>query len=78
LKTTFFIEDNGCGISEADLPHIKEKFYKGKSSNSQNGLGLSIADEIIRLMKGELEIHSELHKGTKVTITLPKEEMNSQ
>ena len=43
----FVIEDNGCGISEEDLPRVKEKFFKGKNSNSQNGIGLSICNEII-------------------------------
>ena len=56
----FIIEDNGCGISEEDLPRVKEKFFKGKNSNSKNGIGLSICDEIIKLHKGELNIYSKL------------------
>ncbi|WP_129598386.1 sensor histidine kinase [Anaerophilus nitritogenes] len=67
------IEDNGCGISQEDLPKVKEKFYKGKNSKSQNGIGLSICDEIIKLHKGEFKIQSELNKGTKIQILLPIE-----
>jgi signal transduction histidine kinase len=67
----FYVEDTGCGISEEELPRIKEKFYKGKSSKSQTGLGLSISDEIIKLMGGTIEIKSELDKGTQLKVSLP-------
>jgi len=70
----FYIEDSGCGIPQEELHRVKEKFYKGKSSKSQNGIGLSISDEIIRLMKGKLEISSEVGRGTRITITLPRKE----
>lgn len=70
----FHIKDTGCGIAEEELPKIKEKFYKGKSSKSQNGIGLSICDEIIRLMYGTLEIKSRMDQGTEVLITLPQQE----
>ncbi len=67
------VEDNGCGISEEDLPYIKEKFYKGKNSKSHSGLGLSICDEIIKLHDGSMEIESKINEGTKITISLPIE-----
>ena len=67
----FIIEDNGCGISEEDLPRVKEKFFKGKNSNSKNGIGLSICDEIIKLHNGEFNIYSKLGIGTKVEIIIP-------
>ncbi|MDU4892151.1 MAG: HAMP domain-containing sensor histidine kinase [Clostridium sp.] len=66
------IEDEGYGISRQDLPHVKEKFYKGRNVNSSNGIGLSICDEIIGLHGGRFEIESELGEGTKVTISLPR------
>ena len=69
----FYITDNGCGIPAEELPRVKEKFFKGKTSKSQNGIGLSLSDEIIRLMKGKLEIASQVGQGTRVTITLPQE-----
>ncbi|AOT68194.1 sensor histidine kinase [Geosporobacter ferrireducens] len=70
----FHIRDTGCGIPEEELPKIKEKFYKGKSSKSKNGIGLSICDEIIKRMNGKLEITSKLNVGTEVAIILPLQE----
>jgi signal transduction histidine kinase len=70
-KVIFQVEDNGCGISSEELPLVKEKFYKGKNSRSQTGLGLSICDEIVRLHQGELTIESQPDKGTLVTVRLP-------
>lgn len=67
------IEDTGSGISKDELPKVKEKFYKGKSSKSKNGIGLSICDEIINLHNGQFIIESELNKGTKVSVILPIE-----
>jgi len=69
----FTIADRGCGIAAEELPMVKEKFYKGKSSRSKNGIGLSICEEIVTLMKGRLEISSEVNLGTTVVITLPRE-----
>jgi len=65
------VKDNGCGISNEDLPYVKEKFYKGKSSKSKNGLGLSICDEIVKLHGGKLEIKSRQGEGTEVWVMLP-------
>lgn len=70
----FTIADTGCGIAPEELSMVKEKFYKGKSSRSKNGIGLSICQEIVGLMGGELEIDSELNQGTRVLIRLPKGE----
>lgn len=70
----FTILDTGCGITVDELPMVKEKFYKGRSSRSKNGIGLSICEEIVNLMGGKLEIASELNQGTKVFIILPKGE----
>lgn len=65
--------DNGYGIDEEDLPYIKEKFYKGKNSKSNSGLGLAICDEIVKLHQGSLEIESKLNQGTRVTVAIPIE-----
>lgn len=70
----FTITDNGCGIRDEELPMVKEKFYKGRSSHSKNGIGLSICEEIVNLMGGKLEISSVLNQGTSVVISLPKGE----
>lgn len=68
----FTIKDTGCGIADEELPMVKEKFYKGKSSRSKNGIGLSICEEIVNLMGGKLEITSEVNQGTVVVINLIK------
>ncbi|HHV50692.1 MAG TPA: HAMP domain-containing histidine kinase [Clostridiales bacterium] len=65
------ISDTGVGISKEDLPNIKKKFYKANRSRPGSGIGLALADEIIRRHKGRLEIDSEENVGTTVTITLP-------
>ncbi len=67
------VTDNGVGISPEDLPHVKEKFYKANTTVRGSGIGLAVADEIIKLHNGGLKIESTLGEGTKVTITLPIE-----
>lgn len=67
------IEDKGCGISSQDLPYIKDKFYKANMSIRGSGIGLSVADEIIRQHDGKLLITSTVDVGTTVTIILPKD-----
>ncbi|WP_242847828.1 sensor histidine kinase [Fervidicella metallireducens] len=70
------IKDNGAGIPEDELPYVKDKFFKGKSSKSKNGIGLAICDEIIRQHGGILDIKSKVNQGTEVVIRLPYTEAN--
>ena len=65
------ISDTGVGIPKEDLPNIKAKFYKANKTRPGSGIGLALADEIIRRHKGRLEIESEEGVGTTVIITLP-------
>ncbi len=65
------VTDSGYGISPEDLPRVTEKFYKGKSSKSKNGIGLSICDEIVKLHNGTMEFQSKLDMGTKVIVKIP-------
>ena len=65
------VSDTGCGISETDLPHIKEKFYKPNGSVKGSGIGLAVCDELIGLHNGKLNIYSKLNEGTTVEIILP-------
>lgn len=65
------ISDSGVGIAKADLPNVKNKFYKANRTRPGSGIGLALADEIVRRHKGKLEIESEEGVGTTVTITLP-------
>lgn len=68
---TITVSDTGCGIAPADLPKVKAKFYKANSTRHGSGIGLAVADEIIAMHGGTLELESELNVGTTVTITLP-------
>lgn len=65
------IRDDGCGISEADLPHITEKFYKANTSVRGSGIGLAVVSELIERHGGTLHIESKQGVGTKVFVTLP-------
>ncbi len=65
------ITDTGCGIPAEDLPKVKEKFYKANQKVNGSGIGLAVADEIMQLHKGKLDIESGVGVGTTVTITLP-------
>ena len=63
------IEDNGGGIDDEDLPHIFEKFYKGKNSdNESSGIGLSLSKSIIEKSHGYIDVESKVGKGTKFII----------
>ena len=63
--------DYGNGIPEDELPHVKEKFYKGSSKNRGTGIGLAVCDEIITRHNGSLDINNAEGGGCIVTITLP-------
>lgn len=62
------VSDNGPGIPPEELPYVKDKFFKGKNSNSHSGIGLSICDEIMTLHDGIFNIESEMGQGTKATV----------
>ena len=65
------ISDTGCGISPQDLPKIKTKFYKANYTRRGSGIGLAVADEIIAMHGGKLDILSKQGVGTTVKIILP-------
>ena len=68
------VEDGGPGIDPADLPHIFEPFYRGKSAQAGQthgtGLGLSLARDIAEGMGGRLEVASEPGRGSTFTLEL--------
>ena len=68
------IRDYGAGIPEAELPFVKQKFYKGSSKARGSGIGLAVCDEIINLHNGTFEIANAEGGGTVVTIRLPEKE----
>ena len=71
-KVKLIIEDFGVGISEKALPHIFERFYREDESRNREiksyGLGLSIVKEIINLLDIDIQVESQLGKGTKITL----------
>ena len=62
-------KDKGSGITKEDLPHIFERFYKGKNSSDDSvGIGLSLAKTIIEKQGGYISVSSELNKGSEFVI----------
>ena len=66
-----YFRDYGSGIPEAELPHVKEKFYKGSSKNRGTGIGLAVCDEIITRHKGKMDIRNADGGGCLVILSLP-------
>ena len=74
------ISDTGKGISKEDLPNIFNRFFQPKSkteTTAGTGIGLSLVEELIALMKGSINVSSKLGKGTIFTIDLPRETSSS-
>jgi two-component system, sensor histidine kinase and response regulator len=72
-KVFVTIRDEGIGISQEDLPHIFEGFYRGKSGQASegHGIGLAVSRQIVDAHDGSITVDSELGKGTIFVITLP-------
>lgn len=70
---TIKISDQGIGISENELPHVTETFFRAGNARvySGSGIGLALADKIIRLHGGTLKIKSDLNVGTDVMVSFP-------
>jgi len=82
-KAILYVKDQGIGISDKDIPHIFDRFFRADAARNKNqtggyGLGLSIAKKIVRLHKGSIKVVSELSKGSVFIIRLPliKDEKN--
>lgn len=65
------VKDTGLGIPAQDIDRVKEKFYKANKTVRGSGIGLAVADEIIKQHNGLLFIESTEGVGTTVTIVLP-------
>ncbi len=65
------VRDYGPGVPEAELPFVKQKFYKGSSKARGSGIGLAVCDEIVRLHGGTFDIANAEGGGAVVTIALP-------
>lgn len=75
LGARLVVRDTGIGIAEQDIPHIFERFYRadpvGWRAARGSGLGLSIADWVVRAHGGSIDVKSQVGQGTTFTITLP-------
>lgn len=74
--TQIQVRDTGPGISEEDLPHLFQKFYRVDNSLTRTvggtGLGLFIARKIVELYSGRIWVESQLDKGSTFFINLPR------
>ncbi len=65
------VGDTGSGIPPEAISLVKRKFYKGDTSRLGSGIGLAVADEIVKGHGGSLELHSKQGQGTSVILTFP-------
>ncbi|MCA9916031.1 MAG: HAMP domain-containing histidine kinase, partial [Anaerolineae bacterium] len=69
------VEDSGIGIPPEEVPHIFDRFYRGKEAkrieHTGSGLGLAIVKRIVEIHKGSITVHSEEGQGTTFRISLP-------
>ena len=72
----FFVKDTGIGISEKDLNHVFDRFFRGSNVDLARirgtGLGLSIVKELVELMGGTIWAESEVGKGSTFYFTIPQ------
>lgn len=68
---SIWVEDSGQGIDPDDLPHIFERFYRGKGSTGLpgSGLGLAIAKSLVEIQGGQISVVSSPGQGTKFTVS---------
>jgi signal transduction histidine kinase len=67
------VADTGIGISTEDLPHLFERFHRGRNASSYagNGLGLAIVKAIITAHGGNIAVQSEMGEGTQMIVSIP-------
>jgi signal transduction histidine kinase len=73
--SVFSVEDNGPGVSEADLPHLFDRFYRSDWSRTRTkggaGLGLAIVRAIVGAHAGTIEAENLAEGGSRFTVRLP-------
>lgn len=71
------VEDSGVGIEAAELPKLFDKFFRSADprvrAETGTGLGLSLANEVVRMHGGEITVESVLDQGSTFTVTVPAE-----
>lgn len=68
---TFVVRDGGPGITEAELPHIFDRYWSGRTRKSGAGLGLAIAKGIVDAHGGKIAVASRHGQGAEFSFTLP-------
>jgi signal transduction histidine kinase len=76
-RTGIIIEDNGIGISCENQQKIFDMFYRVSENSVGSGLGLYLVKEIVDKLEGEIEIKSELGKGTAFSVQIPNNTLNN-
>ena len=73
-KIQITVKDDGMGISEDDLQHLFERFFRGKNALNieGTGLGLAIVAKYLQMLNGTINCISELNNGTEFIVTLDK------
>ena len=73
IYTQIVIRDTGCGIAEEDIPHIFERFYKGKNAGKDSvGIGLALAKSIMEGQHGDILVNSKEGEGTAFRVRFYK------
>jgi PAS domain S-box-containing protein len=71
----FSVRDTGIGISEREIPHLFERFYRVKGARGRtlegSGIGLSLVDELVRLHGGTVSVQSQPNVGSTFTVSIP-------
>ncbi len=70
------VVDSGCGMDENTKSHLFEPFFTTKRQGKGNGLGLATAASIVRQAGGTIQVASQIGRGTRVTVTLPRADEN--
>ena len=69
------VRDTGTGISEEEVPHLFERFYRVRNARSRthegSGIGLALVQELARLMGGTVSVDTQLGSGSTFTVTVP-------
>jgi signal transduction histidine kinase len=68
------VKDKGLGIAEEDLKHVFVPFFRAENVRNitGHGIGLPLADRILKIHHGAIDVNSQIHQGTEVSISLPQ------